>query len=394
MVIQVLIPIFVANFKLKKEYMIRKILAILVLIISINGSAQKVIQMENMNGVYRISCSVNGAKMKMIFDTGASTVSLSESMANFLYDNGYISKEDVLGTSKSQTADGSIHNNVVINIKDIEISGLHLKNVQATVISSQNAPLLLGQTAIQKLGSITIEGNRLIINDAVGNLSDAQLEKLGKELDYYLKNDNYRGALDVLEKVEMGRGLNSYGFRQMAYCLTQINDFQECINTCLRWNRYSGNDKTQDDKAVCYTWLCENYMGIEQYSEAIKWGEKAVLTSKNNLNRVSWDYLNLCWCYIYLENYSSAINYGKQAVSSQLKKLKTSSNNVLKGLVHDDDLNWMYYTLANCYILSNDNFSGAEYMIYSAMMGRKQAIKYCLDNNIDYQEKAKQMLRR
>ena len=372
----------------------RFIFLFLTVLLSVNSIAQKVIQMENMNGVYRISCSVNGAKMKMIFDTGASKVSLSESMANFLYDNDYISKEDILGTSKTQTADGSIHNNVVINIKDIEISGLHLKNVQAVVISGQNAPLLLGQTAIQKLGSITIEGNRLIINDAVGNLSDVQIEKFEKELNYYLENDNYRAALDVIEKVEMGRGLNSNGFRKKAYCLTQLNNFQECINTCLRWNRYSGNDKTLDDKAACYTWLCENYMGIEQYSEAVKWGEKAVLTSKNNLNRLPWDYLNLCWCYIYLEDYSSAINNGKQAVSYQIKKLKTSSNNVLKGLVHDGDLEWMYYTLATSCILSKDLFSGAEYMIHSAMMGRKDAIKYCIDNNIDYQEKAKQMLRR
>ena len=149
------------------------------LFIVVNSSAQKVIQMESTNGVYRIACSVNGAKMKMIFDTGASNVSLSETMANFLYDNDYISKEDILGTSKTLTADGSIHDNVVINIKDIEVSGLHLKNVQAVVISGQNAPLLLGQSAIQKLGSITIEGNRLIINDAVGNLSKAQIEKYG-----------------------------------------------------------------------------------------------------------------------------------------------------------------------------------------------------------------------
>ncbi len=80
--------------------MFRKILAALILIISINGSAQKVIQMENIDGVYRISCSVNGAKMKMIFDTGASRVTLSESMATFLYDNDYISKEDILVVCK------------------------------------------------------------------------------------------------------------------------------------------------------------------------------------------------------------------------------------------------------------------------------------------------------
>lgn len=365
-----------------------------IILLSVDSIAQKVIQMENMNGVYRIACSVNGAKMKMIFDTGASKVSLSESMASFLYDNGYISKEDVLGTSKTQTADGSIHDNVVINLKDIEISGLHIKNVQAVVISSQNAPLLLGQTAIQKLGSITIEGNRLFINDAVGSLSDSQIDRLTKELDYYLDNDNYRAALEVIEIVETGRGLNSYGYRKKAYCLTQLNDYQECINTCLRWNRYSGKDKTIDDKAACYTWLCENYMDLEQYSEAIKWGEKAILASKSDINRVPWDYLNLCQCHLYQENYTSAINYGKLAVSSQLKKLKTSSSNVLKGLVHDDDLEWMYYTLANCYILSKDNYSGTENMIYSAMMGRTEAIKYCIDNNVDYKEKAKQMARR
>ena len=367
---------------------------ILMILFPLCLNAQKVIQMERENGVFKISCLVNGAKMKMIFDTGASTVSLSESMANFLYDNDYITKEDILGTSKSLTADGSIHDNVVINIKDIEISGLHLKNVQAVVISSQNAPLLLGQSAIQKLGSITIENNRLIINDAVGNISDADLQKLENELYDYLDNDSYRAALDVLEKIEMGRGLNSFGLRKKAYCLTQLHEFQECINTCLRWNRYSGNDKTPDDKATCYQWLCENYWGLKQYSEAVKWGEKAVLAAKNDIESVPWDYMILSWCYSDLEKYSEAIKYGKLAVSAQLKKLNTNSRSVLKGLVRDNNLKLMYYTLAHCYLDSGDNFSGIENMIHAAMMGDKDAIKYCLNNNIDYHEKAKSMLNR
>ena len=91
------------------------ILLISFILLAICAKAQKVIQMEHENEVFKISCLVNGAKMKMIFDTGASVVSLSESMANFLYDNDYITKEDILGTSKSRTADGSIHNNVVFS---------------------------------------------------------------------------------------------------------------------------------------------------------------------------------------------------------------------------------------------------------------------------------------
>ncbi len=372
----------------------RFIFLFLTVLLSVNSIAQKVIQMENMNGVYRISCSVNGAKMKMIFDTGASKVSLSESMANFLYDNDYISKEDILGTSKTQTADGSIHNNVVINIKDIEISGLHLKNVQAVVISGQNAPLLLGQTAIQKLGSITIEGNRLIINDAIGYISEAELKKMENELEYYLKNDNYRAALEIIQKVESSLGLSSKGFWKAARCYFSLREFENCIDNCLRWNRYNGSDKTDEDKATCYEYLCESYDAIKKYEEAIKWGEKAVQIDKNSTNRLPWHYLNLSGAYLNLEKYSEAIRYGKLAVSAQLKKLNTNSRNVLKGLVRDDDLVWMYYSLAYCYLGAGDNFSGIENMIYSAMMGDKEAIKYCLNNNIDYQEKAKQMLHR
>ena len=125
--------------------------------------AQKTIKMESEGGVYKIPCVVNGARMKMIFDTGASSVSLSMSIANFLYENEYITKEDIIGKGKSQTASGDIVDHITINLKDIEIAGLHLRNIKATVIDGQNAPLLLGQTAIQALGSVTINGNYLVI---------------------------------------------------------------------------------------------------------------------------------------------------------------------------------------------------------------------------------------
>lgn len=39
---------------------------------------QKTIKMEKEGGIYKISCKVNGAPMKMYFDTGASTVSISK----------------------------------------------------------------------------------------------------------------------------------------------------------------------------------------------------------------------------------------------------------------------------------------------------------------------------
>ena len=42
---------------------------------------QRIIIMEKDGGVYKIPCSVNGAKMKFIFDTGAATVAGPEVVA-------------------------------------------------------------------------------------------------------------------------------------------------------------------------------------------------------------------------------------------------------------------------------------------------------------------------
>ena len=50
--------------------------------LSSNVFSQKVIQMEYSNGVYKLPCHVNGAKLKMIFDTGASSVVISLSQPN------------------------------------------------------------------------------------------------------------------------------------------------------------------------------------------------------------------------------------------------------------------------------------------------------------------------
>lgn len=140
-----------------------------------NKSTQIVIQMEKDGGIYKIPCLVNGAKMKMFFDTGASTVSLSMSMANYLYENDYLKKEDIIGSGMTQTADGSIVDNIIINIRDIEISGLHIENITATVVEAQDAPLLLGQSAIQQLGKISIDGNLLIIHNENNRLSGGEV---------------------------------------------------------------------------------------------------------------------------------------------------------------------------------------------------------------------------
>lgn len=119
--------------------------------------------MEKSGGVYTLPCYVNGIKMKFIFDTGASNVCISLTEALFLYKNGYLEEADILGESKSVVADGSIVENMEINLHSIEVEGIMMTDVKAMVVKSIDAPLLLGQSAIQKLGKIELSGDSLFI---------------------------------------------------------------------------------------------------------------------------------------------------------------------------------------------------------------------------------------
>lgn len=122
------------------------------------ANRNKIVRMRKMSGnTYLVSCKVNGLPLDFIFDTGASSVTLSRKQAQFMLRNGYLSRSDIVGSSSYQTASGDIATGMVIKLKRIEISGLVLNNVEATIINSDSAPLLLGQSALSRLGKIQID---------------------------------------------------------------------------------------------------------------------------------------------------------------------------------------------------------------------------------------------
>ena len=115
------------------------------------------------NGVTKVDCSINGLPLNFIFDTGASDVTLSQVEANFMYKNGYLNEKDFIGKQRYQTADGNISEGAVINLRQINFGGLELTNVRASVVKSQNAPLLLGQSVLQRLGKIEIDNTKRVL---------------------------------------------------------------------------------------------------------------------------------------------------------------------------------------------------------------------------------------
>lgn len=114
-------------------------------------------------GVTQVKCSVNGLPLHFIFDTGAADVTISRVEATFMFKNEYLTSEDVVGKARYMDANGDISIGTVLNIKKITFGGLELENVRASVVESNNAPLLLGQSVLNRLGKIEIDYDRSVL---------------------------------------------------------------------------------------------------------------------------------------------------------------------------------------------------------------------------------------
>lgn len=115
-------------------------------------------------GCASVKCSINELPLSFIFDTGASIVSISQTEANFMLKNGYLTRQDIAGKGRFVNADGDVSEGTIINLREVDFGGLKLKDVKASVVKNQRAPLLLGQTVLGRLGKIEIDNkNKKII---------------------------------------------------------------------------------------------------------------------------------------------------------------------------------------------------------------------------------------
>ncbi|GAB3695203.1 hypothetical protein GCM10027592_17000 [Spirosoma flavus] len=119
--------------------------------------------MEKENGVYKIPVEINGLPLKFILDTGASLISISATEAEFMFKQGVITDDDIIGKSKFQDANGDISPGAIIRLKSVRIGDRVLENVSANVVSSAKAPLLLGQSALSKFGKISVDYRRNVV---------------------------------------------------------------------------------------------------------------------------------------------------------------------------------------------------------------------------------------
>lgn len=115
------------------------------------------IQMRKEGGVYLIPTIVNSIPMEFIIDTGASMVSISKTEAQFLYKSGLLVESDFIRTENFVLANGEIEEGFVIVLKSIQIGGRIVYNVEATIDANIAAPLLLGQSVLERFGKVSMD---------------------------------------------------------------------------------------------------------------------------------------------------------------------------------------------------------------------------------------------
>lgn len=132
---------------------------------NLGGTISEIAFTRHEGGTFEVPCQINGLQLQMIFDTGASDVTISSVEANFMLKNRYISGKDIKGKRYYQVATDELSAGTIITLREVMIGDVLLKNVEASVVGDQRAPLLFGQSAMERLGIITIdnEQNKLII---------------------------------------------------------------------------------------------------------------------------------------------------------------------------------------------------------------------------------------
>ena len=307
----------------------KKLFVVFSLFVSLTLSASVVINMEQESGVYKVPCVVNGLRMKFILDTGAASVCISETMANFMLDNGYLSESDIVGVGKSTVADGRIveHTNVILHT--IEIGGKLITDVSAVIIKGQSSPLLLGQTALAKIGKVSISGNNLIIEETDGTQSN-DVSILHTKACSAWNRDDFQMAAAYFEQyyysirnTDSQRNLDKT-CEDIGDCYWELKAWDKVIDWYSKFaDKYA--DAEVNDIALDYMriGLCYYNLNTGRENTAIKFFNRAIYQYEHRSNvdfvQIALAYSNKCLCYARVGDYENAYYESVFAVDNYFK---------------------------------------------------------------------------
>ncbi|WP_134681164.1 retropepsin-like aspartic protease family protein [Paracoccus ravus] len=110
------------------------------------------------DGHFHLTAQVNGANVRFIVDTGASTIALSERDARRVG----IDPDQLGFIGQARTANGMI-DTATVTLEQVRIGAFEDSNVQALVLRSNLDLSLLGMSYLSRFARVSIEGELLIL---------------------------------------------------------------------------------------------------------------------------------------------------------------------------------------------------------------------------------------
>ena len=129
-----------------------------------NQLFQNEIKLTQIGGVYEVPVLINDVlKISVILDSGAADVSIAPDVALTLIRTGTVEKSDWLPGQIYTFGDGSKAESARFNLKSISIGNKSFKKIACSISNNVNAPMLLGQSVLKRLGRFTIDYNKGVI---------------------------------------------------------------------------------------------------------------------------------------------------------------------------------------------------------------------------------------
>ena len=349
-----------------------------IMLISLFSTAQETITMRNENGVYTVPCTVNGLKLRFIFDTGAADVSISATEALFMLKNEYLTEEDFIDKASYTLADGTIQENTIINLKEIKIGTKTLNNIRACVVNNISAPLLLGQSAIKVLGAWYIDGDKLFFGTKTEGINSS------------VENTPINKCVEEAKKFE------SYGEYDTAIALFQkacsVENYQHIYEFALFCDRNKTNIKKYQE-IMPYEGICKAAVNNHQPMVEFLKSNPSIFKDnpKNGLRHYSMLIESGLWFLCY---------NAYQFCAYKLEDTNKALDFLIKGAEHNEKdclylLGYLYDPLCmkigiNEDIVKEDKQSAVQWYKKAIALGHTDAMFHCANLLLDGDDKTNQ----
>ena len=328
----------------------------LIMLSAVGMKAQSVIQLhEEPDGRYTMNASVNGVGVRTYYAPENWYASMSTTTYLFLYENGYIAPADVNGMTTTKMPDGSTVKAASFVVRNLKIGRVIVQNLPAFVITKQNVPLIVGNAAFDCFGTISQEGERLIIDDRFEEdfaqeeeTAEAPAEDpaiaLERTLQQHMDAKEYADAANCFAQLQEMGVLTMYSEYQYAMVLNILRRGDDCI-------------------ALARPWLEEN--------------------RGKSLTLDYWMLDALGDSYARKGDKKTAIRYYEEAVDAYCKIFNTTEKNIRKTKFKDETLGYTLYDLAMQYS-TRDISKTYYYASLAAKSGNANAIEYCKNAKISF----------